>query len=225
MVSKPWPSRGIINRGVPMRSFSPAVVPLPSRELPSSAIVAHILSVAQDRSCRRCESVPLVEVVLGRVCQAQPSHDGRDALHRLIVRRPFLVPCGDAAKWLVPVDQSRDRVPLAIASPVEGPPVRCALDLRGMVRRLPGRRMDCRIWPLLWALSPTSQCGQHLAQPWPRRFTAPRTISWGKATASCRWPGVNSSVRSFPAPAARRWTFVLKPPWLHPSALAAGSPV
>jgi hypothetical protein len=38
----------------------------------------------------------------------------------LIVRSPFLVPCGDAAKLLVPVNQPLDLVPLAIARSVKG---------------------------------------------------------------------------------------------------------
>src|SRR5687767_12223759 len=58
---------------------------------------------------------------LGRICKAQPDHDGRDKPHGMVVGRPFFVPCGEAAKRLIPVDQPRNLLPLAVAGPVEEP--------------------------------------------------------------------------------------------------------
>ena len=48
-------------------------------------------------------------------------------------------------------------------------------------------------------------------RPAPLRLPAPLAMRWGKTTASCRWPGVKSRVKSVPAPSARRWTFVPSP--------------
>ena len=48
--------------------------------------------------------------------------------------------------------------------------------------------------------------------PPPLRFTVPPASRCAKAPASCRGPGVRTSVINFPAPSGRIWTFVLQPP-------------
>src|SRR5882724_10638200 len=77
--------------------------------------------------------------------------------------------------------------------------------------------------PLLYPLSPTTRWGRRLGRPGPRRSTAPASMSCSKTTASCRCPGVRARVISWPPPAARRWTVVLKPPRLRPKASDSGS--
>jgi hypothetical protein len=102
-------------------------------------------------------------------------------------------------------------------------PVRLSFVLRGMVSRIPCRRAYCRIRRPLYPLSPTTRRGRHLGRPGPRRFTAPLSSNMGKMRASCRCPGVNTKVNSWPFPSARRWTLVLNPPWLRPNASVSGA--
>lgn len=100
-------------------------------------------------------------------------------------------------------------------------PVRASFCLRGIVMRIPCRRRYWRIVRLLYALSPATRRGRRFGRPRLHRLTAPLVIKGSKAMASCRWPGVRTSVMSLPPPSARRWTLVLKPPWLRPSASAS----
>ena len=58
-------------------------------------------------------------LVLGRVCKLQPAHDRRDQQHRLIIGRALLVPCGNAAALLKPIDQALDGIPEAIERPIK----------------------------------------------------------------------------------------------------------
>jgi hypothetical protein len=103
-------------------------------------------------------------------------------------------------------------------------PFRHPFVLRGMVIRLPCWRAYCRIRRLLYPLSPTTRRGRHWGRPGPRRFPAPVSINVGKTKASCRGPGVNTRVNSWPSPSVRRCTLVLNPPWLRPNASVSGSP-
>ena len=100
-------------------------------------------------------------------------------------------------------------------------PVRASFCLRGIVMRSPCRRRDCRIVRLLYALSPATRRGRRFGLPPLGRVTAPLGSKGSKAVAACRCPGVHPSVMSLPPPAARRWTLVLTPPWLRPSASAS----
>src|ERR687887_878241 len=59
------------------------------------------------------------KLVLGRVCKLQPEHDHRDQQHRLIIGRALLVPCGNAAALLKPIDQALDGIPEAIERPIK----------------------------------------------------------------------------------------------------------
>jgi hypothetical protein len=103
-------------------------------------------------------------------------------------------------------------------------PFRHSFVFREIVIRIPGWRAYCRIRRLLYPLSPTTRRGRRLGRPGPRCFTAPVSTNTGKTKASCRCPGVNTRVNSWPSPSVRRCTLVLNPPWLRPKASVSGSP-
>jgi hypothetical protein len=93
--------------------------------------------------------------------------------------------------------------------------------LFAMVKRMPRRRSKSDTGLPQYPLSATMRLGRRRGRPRLGRWTAPLEISVSTALASWLWPGVKTSVINLPWRSVRRWTLVLNPPWLRPSASAS----